>query len=279
MAADALHDLVRYLNLTEFARSGAGDPTYPLTVNDGHIVANYGGLQLGSQFQPLVRLCDGVTVGYESRLRGCTPQGGILGAEAIFVLPTDSTELIYLDRLVRTLHTLNALAQNIRVDLHLTVHPHHVQAVPAEHGKAFEHILRSCGLAPERIVLEVLAPSAVDLAHHVVALTAWQQRGYRVIFDGIGRRGLTRHELLQLRPDGVRLDGLAIALGEYHGLAAVACTLGGQVLVGEIQTWWQLERAQALGADAVSGPLIGALAPAAQPGRLPQPRTVALDRV
>ena len=65
--------------------------------------------------------------------------------------------MVHFDRLCRTLHALNFLAQQRSTGgfLQVPVHPRH-RAVPNQHSLVYEAaILKRCGLAPEDIVLEL----------------------------------------------------------------------------------------------------------------------------
>lgn len=91
-----------------------------------------------------------------------------LNAPSLYLQAWDHHDVMYLDRLLRTLHALhhvslhdgNAQAGRLILD----VHPRHLQAVPAHHGLVFEQLLGHLGLRPEAIILRLacgrLAPSA-----------------------------------------------------------------------------------------------------------------------
>jgi hypothetical protein len=67
-------------------------------------------------------------------------------------MPCESAgSVMHFDRLCRTLHALNFLAQRQHAGgyLQLAVHPRHLLAVPSQHGLVYEAILKRCGLAPE----------------------------------------------------------------------------------------------------------------------------------
>ncbi len=141
-----LSDLIRTLNVPtvslpgHYARSGLDQPFVAV---DGRVFLHYANIRLESQFLPIVEARTGKTHGHAASLQafGLSNRQPI-AADAVFVLPTDDAEFVYLDRLVRTLHALNYLTRPTRGNLLLQVHARHVMSVPADHGLAFEEILR-----------------------------------------------------------------------------------------------------------------------------------------
>lgn len=205
--AESLRDLVGWLNQREFRRvlaDSTSDPfEHPLHIDDNAVRSTYAGRQLGTLFQPIVR---GTTV---------IAHEALLTIDAIAVDTSlqesanraDAAEIIYFDRLVRTLHTLNFLAQDADGDLHLNVDAHHLLAVTANHGHVFEQIIRQCGLHPERIVLEIPEHSIRDKDRLHEAIAAWQSRRYRIAIDGFGQQHAQLARVLALRPDVLKIDG------------------------------------------------------------------------
>ena len=115
----------------------------------------------------------------------------------------DTQQVIHLDRLVRTLHSLNYLQQHdgFKGLLALRVQSRHILSVANEHGKTFEKILSDCGLGPERVVLHTRLLNAADLPHFYQALTNYRNRQYLI---GISLNDVQEWELLQqfnLTPD------------------------------------------------------------------------------
>lgn len=96
--------------------------------------------------------------------------------------------VVHFDRLCRTLHALNFLAQRRHAGgyLQLSVHPRHLLAVPSQHGLVFEAILKRCGLAPVDIVLELETGEFLDDARLASAIKNYRERGYRIALSGSG---------------------------------------------------------------------------------------------
>lgn len=210
-----LTDLIRTLNAPNgafprhYAQSGLDQPFVSL---GGRVFLHYAKLRLESHFLPLVETATGKLHGHAASHLAFGLSNGIpLLPESVFALPTDDAEFVYLDRLVRTLHALNYLTRPARGNLLLKVHARHVQSVPADHGLAFEEILRPCGLFPEQITLEIDSEGIADTAHLVQAVASYRSRGYAIAIGRFGRRQLDFGLLGELRPDIVKLDPQLLA--------------------------------------------------------------------
>ena len=125
--------------------------------------------------------------------------------------PTDDEEFIYLDRLVRTLHALNYLTKPTQGNLLLKVHNRHVLSVPSDHGLAFEEILKSCGLFPDQITLEIEIDNGDDSDRLVRAVHNYQSRGYAISASKFGRTHLDFGLLREIQPNIVKLDPSLVA--------------------------------------------------------------------
>lgn len=210
-----LSDLIRTLNVPSgslpghYARSGLDQPFVAV---DGRVFLHFANLRLESHFLPIAETRSGKTHGHAASLQvfGLSNRQPI-APEAVFVLPTDDAEFIYLDRLVRTLHALNYLTRPNRGNLLLQVHARHVMSVPADHGLALEEILRPCGLLPEQITLEIDIAGVEDLAHLIRAVASYRSRGYGIAISHFGRRQIDFGILRELQPDIVKLDSLLVS--------------------------------------------------------------------
>jgi EAL domain-containing protein (putative c-di-GMP-specific phosphodiesterase class I) len=203
-SAEALRDVLRFLNAHEFSRVDEE----PLHIESGAIVAGYASLLLGSSFQTIVGKDEGV-VGYKAlvaarssaRRNYCT-----LDIPELIPFENEKNEVIYRDRLTRTMHALNYLALDLQGELHMSVNPLHLQAVHHNHGAVFEKILAQCGLQPNRIVLEIPEYAVADKHHLRTAIASWQQRHYRIAIDRFGAEHAQLIRVLNLRPDIIKFD-------------------------------------------------------------------------
>ena len=236
-----LSDLIRTLNSPtdtlpgHFAQSGLDQPFVAL---DGRVFLHYANIRLESQFLPIIEAKTGKTHGHAASLQafGLSNRQPI-SPEAVFVLPTDDAEFVYLDRLVRTLHALNYLTRPTRGNLLLQVHARHVMSVPADHGLAFEEILRPCGLFPEQITLEIDIEGVDDIPHLIKAVASYRSRGYGIAISHFGRRRLDFGILRELRPDIIKLDGLLLSSARpLQRIIEALRKLPAQVLIEGIDT-------------------------------------------
>lgn len=143
---------------------------------DGTVVADWYGCELSSVFQPIVDPAQGTPIGHEAFLR-CLGDGDLdLSPWNLFSAPANDQRLIELDRLTRTLHTLNHLVAGVFDGLlFLNVHGRLLAAVSHDHGAAFRRVADALGVPPERIVIET--PLA---ASHQPDLLAFVLRNYRL---------------------------------------------------------------------------------------------------
>jgi len=205
-----LTDFVRALNNPgssfpqQHLRSGLDQP---FVAADGRVYLHYANIRLESQFLPIIEIRTGKQHGHAASFQafGMSSQISLL-PEAVFVLPSDDEEFVYLDRLVRTLHALNYLTQPTRGNLLLKVHTRHVLSVPSDHGLAFEEILRPCGLFPDQITLEIETDGVTEPENLIKAIRNYQSRGYAIAASRFGRSGLDFGLVRELQPDIVKLD-------------------------------------------------------------------------
>lgn len=177
----ALSELIRYFNSSDLA----GEST--LYSEGDRVAAWHQGMHLRSLFQPIVALTDRHIVGHQAFLSVTLENGLPLSGESAYERQTEDSELIQFDRLCRTLHALNFLAQQRHTGGHLqlTVHPRHLLAVTSQHGLVFEAILRRCGLAPEDIILELSNDELSLEPHWLEAVGNYRNRGYRIALNGL----------------------------------------------------------------------------------------------
>ena len=242
-----LTDLIRYFNVAD----QAGESTlYP---EGERAAAWHNGLRLGSLFQPIVDLQREYIVGHQATLSARREDGTSVSSEAAYALCQTPEAVVHFDRLSRTLHALNFLAQRRYAGgyLQLAVHPRHLQAVPSQHGLVYEAILKRCGLGPADIVLEIDLGQASHDSPLLAALNSYRQRGYRLAVGPVSPviepaklfalqpniLKLALHEgserFSEARPAGVAIELIGIDSGQDYALArASAADLGQGSLFG-----------------------------------------------
>jgi hypothetical protein len=183
-----LTDVIRYLNAQLPFSPSRGQSFSPFYSENGQVFVRYRHLCLESEFLPIVETTGGGVRGHAARLLATTRNGCRTVDEAtVFSLPENNEEFVFVDRLTRTLHTLNYLTyldRRSRGLLLLKVHPRHVAGVAGDHGLAFENILRACGLLPDEIMLEFDARDDFDTVHSLRAVDSYRRRGYGIALAG-----------------------------------------------------------------------------------------------
>lgn len=167
----------------------------------------FGAMRLHSAFQPLLDAATLRPVAHEALLRARLADGSAVSPPQAFAVPKTAEEIVFMDRLCRTVHAYNFAAQAGDDDvLYLNVDGRHLLNVGGGHGRTFETLLSHCGLAPERIVLEILESDIADEQRLIDAVAAYQACGYRIAIDDFGCRHSNFDRLWKLTPDIVKLD-------------------------------------------------------------------------
>ncbi|HLO64877.1 MAG TPA: EAL domain-containing protein [Azonexus sp.] len=171
-----LTDLIRYFNMAD----QDGDST--LYQEKGRAAAWHRGLRLGSHFRPIVNLSADRIVGHQALLVASLADGSAISPTDAYAACESAEAVVHFDRLCRTLHALNFLAQQRYAGgyLQMAVHPRHIQAIPNQHGLVYEAILKRCGLAPQDIVLHIDNPTTGASPAMAAALASYRLRGYRL---------------------------------------------------------------------------------------------------
>jgi EAL domain-containing protein (putative c-di-GMP-specific phosphodiesterase class I) len=128
------------------------------------------------------------------------------------------------------------------------------------------HTLRSTGLAPRRLAVEVLETSLIEHDEPALdALARLRELGVRVVVDDFGAGYASLVRLQALQPDIVKIDRSLVAVQTdpttatplLSGVAQLAHQMGAIVVAEGIETPTQLTAAIAAGCDAVQGYLLG----------------------
>lgn len=242
-----LTDLIRYFN----AADSAGESTlYPI---HERAVAWHRGLQLRSLFQAIVDLGQEKIVGHQAILDIRQADDSPISPDAAYALCETAESLVHFDRLCRTLHALNFLAQRRHAGgyLQVSIAPRHLLAVPSRHGLVYEAILKRCGLGPADIVLDLALQQGTPDRHLRAALDNYRQRGYRLALSNV-RPPSDLALLLELKPDILRLD--AAPQGAW---IQTAHTAGIAVEQNGIASGQQLLKAKRATVDFGQGSLFG----------------------
>ena len=250
----SLHDAL-YLDLDDLG----------LETQGSEVISKFIGVQLKSAFQPILDTKRNEPLGYEALLRPA------IGPEALtpqfaFDFADKQGRLVKLDRVARTLHTLNylQLPESHRGLLFLNVHPKLLATVNA-HGKVFERVLHNHSIPTRQVVIEI-QENTVDIDKHLSeAVSNYRDRSYLVAIDGFGGKRSTLDRLWRLSPDYIKIDGSIIRDAESNPkvrkilskLIEIVQELGAQAIAQGIETEAQQHIAIDAGANLLQGFHIG----------------------
>jgi EAL domain-containing protein (putative c-di-GMP-specific phosphodiesterase class I) len=242
-----LTDLIRYFNVAD----SSGDSS--LYLEGKRAAAWHNGLRLRSLFQPIVDLRKEAIVGHQAALSAQREDGSPVSTDEAYDLCPTAESVVHFDRLSRTLHALNFLAQRSHAGgyLQLAVHPRHLKAVQSQHGLVYEAILKRCGLGPDDIVLDIDAREFAQNPHLGDALNSYRLRGYRLALSELDTDNAGA-ELLALQPDIAKLRREA-----GREVLDAAHRLGIAVELSGIDRGQDYTRASAAGFDLGQGSLFG----------------------
>jgi hypothetical protein len=221
-----LASLVAHFN-QQFHRADWATAHAPFALEEGEVIASFYGMRLESAFEPIRDPADQV-IGYQAQLQAFSPRGAGVSPRAPYAVALDEDSIVYLDRLIRALHLLNAVGQGLNGRLFLEVDSWHIAKVPQDHGAVFESLLRDCGRSPGDIVLETTEPVIQDAGHTGCAIASFQARGFRVALRQRGAHSRELEHLLTLGPD-------LIKLGRPYWLAAETSAEAGRELAERVE--------------------------------------------
>ncbi|MBL8481651.1 MAG: EAL domain-containing protein [Rhodocyclaceae bacterium] len=223
------------------------------------VVGNYHGARLTSAFQPIVNLASGRLIGHQALLRFHTPDGPDAAPWNLFQRAAGDAELVALDRLARSLHTLNYY-RNAGATGTLFVHVHGrlLGAVREDHGATFRRMLGDLGLANRNIVIELPAVAMADPGWCLQVLANYRRNGFAVAanagdaeeFEWLDRQARPHYLKLDIRGQRAR--------GRLARLVTAAARRGVATVFKCVETQSDLEAARAPGCAYAQGYALGA---------------------
>jgi hypothetical protein len=177
-----LTELMNYFNdqLQTQSRASALPKNGFFKLNNG-FSARFGSLLIHPHFQKIIYRSE-YLYGIFGDLTVRSITGNRINLDDIYLSLDSREQIVHLDRLSRTLLSLNFLQHYDRhqVKLFLPVHPRHIASIDENHGKTFEVILSDCGLGPNRVVLYTNFNFDIDLNHFDRALSSYRDKGYSI---------------------------------------------------------------------------------------------------
>lgn len=201
----SLHDLTQHFNdlLKQQQELLPHLPNTYFYWREGEFFARFGSQNFGNQFIPILSAADKKIIGYESRLWVRTALGSAIPVDDVFDALTNLDEVVFLDRITRTLQALNfsVLPEHNGALLSLGIQPRHILGVATGHGRTFDTILGDCGLATAKVILHTSIPAPEHFAHFRRALFSYSAFGYRVGMHIKSTQDWERYREWNLTPD------------------------------------------------------------------------------
>lgn len=235
----------------------------------------FDGIALASHLQPIYSLPHQREVGYEALLRGEadseSSSRALISPFELFAKAIVEGSVALLDRMSHAAHLANAASRLPDATwLFLNINP----ATFTAPGYAAElaALARERGIAPERIVIEVLESGGSQLDRIAHATRAYRAEGFLVAVDDFGAGHSNIDRLLTLKPDIVKLDRSLVRTQGAHLRDALLPKLVGLlhesrmfVVAEGIETEADLFLAARSNVDFVQGFLFGRPAPELPP--------------
>lgn len=221
------------------------------------------GIRLRTHLQPIYSLSHQREVGYEALLRGDAGDGTLVGPFDLFGRAIVAGKLTELDRMSHVTHLRNAAPLLPHAHwLFLNISP--ATFTDPGYARRLAAATREAGLAPERLVIEVLESGGTDVADLSRATHAFRSQGFLVAVDDFGAGHSNIDRLLTLKPDIVKLDRSLVRAKSAHMRDALMPKLvdllheSGMFVVAEgIETGEDLMLAARSNVDFVQGYLFG----------------------
>lgn len=180
------------------------------------VVGQFQNLALHSHFQPIISLAHRRVVGYEGLVRPRSADGQALAPGVLFDKVESDDDIVFLDRLARNLHVRNLVgAGEDETWLFLNVNAR-VAMRGKEYGPYFEAMLARHGLAPHRVVIELIENEIQDEAMLAEAMRYYRELGCLVAIDDFGAGQSNFERIWRVQPQLVKIDRSALIQAREH---------------------------------------------------------------
>ncbi|HEX5467198.1 MAG TPA: EAL domain-containing protein [Candidatus Limnocylindrales bacterium] len=219
---------------------------------------------LRAVFQPIIRLADGVVIGFEGLIRPL-PESGFGDPGSLFAAAAAAGRTVDLDR--QCIETVAAAAGRLPEGrfLGLNLSPRSLEAPEFSPG-AIRATLARFGLTPAQVILEVTEREPVEALDRLQAnLAACRSIGFRIAADDVGAGNAGLRLLSSVRFDMVKIDLALVhagamrdpALSVLRSLVEMAGDWGALVVAEGIEDGAQLRAMRELQVGAGQGYLLG----------------------
>lgn len=169
------------------------------------VSGRFGQFTIRSAFQPIYSLAHRRPVGYEALLRPCSGDRP-MSPLTLFGMVNEDAENVFLDRLCRLVHVKNFLLQGDDLNwLFLNINPK-VTVIGRRYGEFFASLLERHGIAPHRVVVEILESQIQDEALLSDSVDYYKELGCLVAIDDFGAGESNFDRLWRIGPHIVKLD-------------------------------------------------------------------------
>ena len=264
-------DLLRDADIALYRSKADGRATYTIFNSDMHESA-VRRLQISSDvrdamnspeqfkvaFQPIVRLADWKTIGYEALVRWQHPREGLIGPDLFIPAAEETGVIVRLGREV-LVRSLERLAREQQRDPTLQMHVN-ITVQEIMHGDLPEHVfaaLKNFGVPPETLTLEITENAILDgSSGSALVLDRLRAGGVRVSVDDFGIGYSSLRYLRNFPITGLKIDKSFVS-SNHDGLASeaivqmvldLARSLNLSVVAEGIETREQADRLLSLGA-------------------------------
>ncbi len=221
--------------------------------------------RLVSHFHPIWDLKARTLFGHECLIRGQDEQGVLIPPAKLFGAAQENRLLFNLDRQARQSALKTAAQYPSSTKLFINFVPTAIYD-PIFCLESTVGLSRQLGIAPERIVFEVIETEEVEDWHHLERiLTFYRKNGFQIALDDVGSGYSSLNRLVQVKPDIIKID-LEIIRGiekdpvkqsVFRALAKIAQENGIQLLAEGVETAQELAFVTQEGADLAQGYLWG----------------------
>lgn len=170
------------------------------------VIGQFRNLVLHSHFQPIISLVHHRVVGYEGLVRPRDPAGQAVAPDVLFDSVGTDEDVVFLDRLARNIHVRNFVGADLDQPwLFLNVNARVAMCANA-YGPYFEAMLARHGLAPHRVVIELIENEIRDEAKLAEAMRYYADLGCLVAIDDFGAGQSNFDRIWRVQPQIVKID-------------------------------------------------------------------------
>ena len=175
---------------------------------DRRHVARFGEYRVSSHFQPIVSYSYGRVIAHEGLMRARDAAGNPVAPPDLLAASERAGNLLVADRMACCVHVANYATMDCGDGwLFLNMHPRAFAGAGSASTPAFmTAVLAEYGLAPNRLVIEILEDAVPDDARLEDSVAALREGGWGIALDDFGAGHSNFDRVWRIRPDVVKLD-------------------------------------------------------------------------